>query len=110
MACIWDMGAQMYLHKFLHVHACTYINSCMYMHARMLACLHACRHACVYSCLLIDGYTQVAKFLQDAAQGEAPTEQEVGFVMQTTHDKTGIEVRVCVCVCVCVFACACVYT
>eukprot|EP00802_Teleaulax_amphioxeia_P009254 Tamp_09270.p3 GENE.Tamp_09270~~Tamp_09270.p3 ORF type:complete len:234 (+),score=35.41 Tamp_09270:418-1119(+) len=34
---------------------------------------------------------EVAKFLQDAAQGEAPTEQEVGFVMQTTHDKTGIE-------------------
>jgi len=35
--------------------------------------------------------TEVAKFLQDAAKGQAPSEEEVQFVMLTTHDKTGIE-------------------
>mmetsp|Transcript_33439 Transcript_33439/g.48884 ORF Transcript_33439/g.48884 Transcript_33439/m.48884 type:complete len:229 (+) Transcript_33439:146-832(+) len=31
---------------------------------------------------------EVAKFLQDAAKGEVPTEEEVNFVMRTTHQKT----------------------
>lgn len=34
---------------------------------------------------------EVAKFLQDAAKGSTPTEEEVNFVIRTTHDKSGAE-------------------